>query len=92
MEVIVLTQNGTPELESPNVEDPRDSKIRYLEIKNKKLEKENEFLLAILAKAVGRRTIIIREDEFYHLHQQEQNFHIDRNLGGDILITLVDKH
>lgn len=91
MELIVLTSNNVPEIENPNV-DPKDSRIRYLEIKNKQLEKENNFLLSLLVKVIGRKTIIIREEEFYRLCQQEQHFHIDQNLGGDVLITLVDKH
>lgn len=90
VDIIVLAPNDIPE-DIPNV-DPKDSKIRYLEIKNKQLEKENNFLLSLLAKVIGRKTIIIREEEFYRLCQQEQHFHIDQNLGGDVLITLVDKH
>lgn len=86
MEVVVLTQNRAQEIENSNV-DPKDSKIRYLEIKNKQLEKENNFLLSVLAKVIGRKTVIITEEEFYRLCQQEQHFHVDKNLGGDILIT-----
>lgn len=89
MEVIVLASNNTQEIENQKAEDP---KVRYLEIKNKQLEKENNFLLSLLAKVIGRKTIIIREEEFYRLCKQEQHFHIDQNLGGDVLITLVDKH
>ena len=91
MDIIVLTPNNFPEMENPNV-DPRDSKIRYLEIKNKQFEKENNFLLSLLAKLIRGRTIVIGVEEFYHLCKQEHDFHIDKNLGGDILLTLVDKY
>ena len=90
VDIIVLAPNDIPE-DIHNV-DPKDSKIRYLEIKNKQLEKENNFLLSLLAKLIGKRTIVITEEEFYRLCQQEQDFHIDKNLGGDVLINLVDKH
>lgn len=81
MELIITTLNKN---ESEfNMEDSKDAKIKYLEFKNRQLEEENKLLLAMLAEAVGRRTIVIREEVL----ERRPHFRIEENMGGDILIS-----
>ena len=81
MEFIITTLNKN---ESEfNMEDSKDAKIKYLEFKNRQLEEENKLLLAMLAEAVGRRTIVIREEVL----ERRPHFRIEENMGGDILIS-----
>ena len=81
MELIITTLNKN---ESEfNIEDSKDAKIKYLEFKNRQLEEENKLLLAMLAEAVGRRTIVIREEVL----ERRPHFRIEENMGGDILIS-----
>ena len=81
MELIITTLNKN---ESEfNIEDSKDAKIKYLEFKNRQLEEENKLLLAMLAEAVGRRTVVIREEVL----ERRPHFRIEENMGGDILIS-----
>ena len=81
MELIITALNKN---ESEfNMEDSKDAKIKYLEFKNRQLEEENKLLLAMLAEAVGRRTIVIREEVL----ERRPHFRIEENMGGDILIS-----
>lgn len=82
MEIIITT----PKMENQNTfseESSKDGKIKYLEFKNRQLEEENKLLLAMLAEALGNRTIVVREETL----ERKPHFVIGENLGGDILIS-----
>lgn len=71
---------------TPNMEDCKDTEIKYLKFKNRQLEEKNKFLLAMLAEALGNRTIVIREESLEETLEHEPRFKVEENLEGDMII------
>lgn len=83
MEIIISTPNKDYE-EAENFNADYETRIKYLEFKNRQLEQENKLLLAMLAESIGKRTVVIREERLERIPQ----FRIEENMGGDILISV----
>lgn len=66
-------------------EDAGNAEIKYLKLKNRQLQEENKTLLAMLAEAIGNRTICIKEETL----ERKPHFILDENIGGDVLISLA---
>lgn len=80
MELIITTLENQ---NAHNMEESNNAKVKYLEFKNRQLEEENKLLLAMLAEALGNRTIVIREEAL----ERKPHFVIGENLGGDVIIS-----
>lgn len=83
MEIIITTLKDSENKNAHYTEDS-SAKIKYLEFRNRQLEEENKLLLAMFAEALGRRTVVIREERL----ERTPQFRIEENMGGDILISV----
>ncbi len=63
-------------------------KIAQLEHRVRVLERENNLLRALLAIAVGGRTVVYRENDVETTMDKKPSFSVSENMNGDILLSV----
>lgn len=83
MNIVVKTANHdtAPELSY----DALLAEVMRLCKDNRRLRRDKQLLLDMLAEAIGEEVIVVREDNLGRPHR----FHVNENLGGEILVRIV---